>query len=99
RAALRFTRVETTFPEALAAALEQEGFSPEEFTGFFKDYARFALRANEGELDRAVEQLRAALVGPLSLLLHVGHERTWFVTLAQPAPADAPPPETHTVAA
>lgn len=98
-AALQFVREDKDFLPRLRAALEAEGFDAEEFAPFFAAYAAYAKAAAPGGFEPAVGRLRAALVGPPGLLLHVGEGKSWFVTLAENAPAGPPPAETQTVSA
>lgn len=95
----RFVRAHPEFPHALRVALEAEGFSVDEFAPFFTAYARHIAQARPTDIDAAVQRLQAKLAGPLSLLLHTGSGKNWFVTLASGAPPDSPPSETHTVTA
>ncbi|HUR59453.1 MAG TPA: hypothetical protein VM029_17180, partial [Opitutaceae bacterium] len=94
-----FVRAHPEFPQAVRAALEGEGFSADEFAPFFTAYAAYAAQPQPANIDAAVQRLQAKLAGPLSLLLHFGSGKNWFVSLASGAPVDAPPAETHTVTA
>ena len=98
-AALRFFHDHPEFPGELRTALAAAGFDAESFAPFLEAYAQNAAHASTADLDAAVRSLHAKLAGPLSLLLHVGQPPAWFVTLVSNAPADAPPPDTHTVSA
>jgi len=97
--AVRFLRDETAFPGQLRAALAAAGFEAESFAPFFEAYAQQAATANEGDWEPAVRALQARLGGPLSALLHVGQSVTWFITIANRAPAAMPPPELNSVSA
>ncbi len=94
--ALRFLQEQPDFPAKLRTSLEAESFDAGEFEPFFKAYAGYVALAKGPEaarIDDVVRQLQAKLPGPLSLLLHVSPEKTWFVTLASGVPAGfAPPP-------
>jgi predicted exporter len=95
--ALRFARENPEFPAQLRSALEKAGFDAGAFDPFFTAYASFTAHASGADLEAAVQSLHASLTGPLSLLLHVGRPLSWFVTLANRAPAGTPPPGTRTV--
>ena len=97
--AVRFVREHPEFPARLRSALARAGFDVQAFEPFFQAYSAYAASASQADLDGAVLSLHAELVGPVSLLLHVGSPLTWFVTLASRAPAAAPPPDTQTLAA
>lgn len=97
--AAEFVKVRPGFPEEMRAALEAEGFSAEEFEPFFKAYAAYAAMAERLSLEPALQRLRAALRGPLGLLLHVGPDKVWFVSLASAAVTSAAPAEAQTLAA
>lgn len=96
---VRFVREQTGFAPRLRAALTQAGFEAEGFAPFFADYARYAADASATDLEPAVRAVHAQLRGPMTLLLHLGQPLTWFVTLANRAPATPPPAEVHTVSA
>jgi predicted exporter len=97
-AARQFARSHSNFPANVLAELQREGFVPEEFAPFAEAYAAFAKLGPSGLTD-AVDQLQKKLTGPLSLLLHVGRNKTWFVTIATDTSPTVPPPETNTVTA
>ena len=97
--ALRFVREHTEFPARLRSALAAGGFDAGSFDPFFAAYSSFAAHASDTDLEAAVQSLHASLSGPLSSLLHVGRQQSWFVTLAGRAPAGAPPAEAQTVSA
>lgn len=96
--AAEFMRRRTQFPEELRAALDAEGFSADEFEPFFAAYREFRDAVVAHDIDGAVRRLQAQLTGPLGLLLRIGAERSWFVTIAS-KPLGEPPDETQTVAA
>lgn len=95
--AVRFTHLHPEFPSLLRSALDGAGFEAGGFAPFFEAYRSYSERAADAELDPAVLSLDASLVGPPSLLLHVGRPLTWFVTLAGHAPAGTPPAAAQTV--
>ena len=92
--ALKFARRHADFGPALSAALEREGFSAEEFEPFTEAYSKFT----DGEMtwEAAVRALQAKLAGPLGMLIHLGREQSWFVTLAANQPSE-PPGDLNTV--
>ena len=96
--ALQFLRAHSGFARELRLALEAEGFSADEFEPFFKAFAGFARESDPFATDKAVQYLQAQLTGPLTLLLRITSERSWFVSIAD-RPLGEPPPDTHTVAA
>lgn len=96
--AARFAREHPDFPGRLRAALEAEGFEPGEFAPFFEAYASYVAQP-DAAIAVAVERVRARLSGPLALLLHTSPGKTWFVTLAEGAPAGPPPAEASSVTA
>jgi predicted exporter len=96
--AAEFIRSQPAFPQKLRAALEAEGFSADAFSPFFEAYARYADIGGTVDLTAAMSRLRRAIQGPLGLLLHVGVDKVWFVTLASGVPEGAPPAEAQTVA-
>jgi len=95
--ALRFVQGHPEFPAQLRSALAAAGFDADGFAPFFESYAAYAAHASAADLDAAERSLHARLAGPLSLLLHVGHPLTWFVTLAGRPPAGEPPGGTQTL--
>ncbi len=95
--ALRFAREHPEFPAQLRSELAAAGFEADGFSPFFDSYATFSGKASDSDLDAAVHSLASSLSGPLSLLVHDGRQLAWFVTLASPAPAEAPPAATQTV--
>jgi predicted exporter len=97
--AVRFAQEHPEFAARLRAALVAAGFDDAAFAPFFEAYARQSAGPKEGDLEAALRALQAKLAGPVGLLLHTGHPLSWFVTLAQDAPAAAPPAGTHTVSA
>jgi predicted exporter len=97
--AKRFVREQPDFPAQLRAALTAEGFTADEFERFFKGYADYAAQAATSDLTTAVQKLQTRLVGPTALLLHLGAAQNWFVSIAERAPAEPPPADTHTVQA
>jgi predicted exporter len=97
--AQRFIREHGDFPERLRAALTAEGFSADEFAPFFNAYANYAASREAVDIATVVPRLQGKLAGPLGLLLHTGVGKNWFVTIANGAPAEPPPAETHTVMA
>lgn len=97
--ALRLARERREFPSELRAALDREGFESAEFAAFFAAYEAFATGGKPSDLDDALRRLEAKLAGPAGLLLHLAPGRNWFVTLANGAGFDAPPPGTQTIAA
>jgi predicted exporter len=97
QAAAEFFQAHPDFPDRLKAALEQGGFDATGFAPFFADYARNAARPDVADPTAATLALQARLTGPLGLLVHPGRPLSWFVTLADDAPAGPPPAETHTV--
>jgi len=98
-AAARFTREHTQFAGQLRAALLGSGYDDAAFAPFFANYADFATGAQESGYEAALVALQAKMTGPVGLLLHAGRPLSWFVTLVPVAPAQAPPPDTHTVSA
>lgn len=96
-AAIRFTRDHPDFPAQLRSALAGAGFEADGFSPFFEAYQSYSGKAEAGDLGSAVQALDAGLIGPASLLLHVGRPLSWFVTLAAHAPAGAPPAAAQTV--
>jgi predicted exporter len=95
--AVQFGREHPEFAARLRAALAAAGFDDAAFAPFFEAYARHGAGAKESDLEAALRALQAKLTGPIGLLLHTGHPLSWFVTLAEAAPAAAPPADTHTV--
>jgi predicted exporter len=95
--ALRFLSDHPEFPALLRRSLAAGGFEPGGFDPFFEAYAAHAGHASAVDLGSAVQFLGSSLSGPLSLLLHDGRPLAWYVTLASPAPAVAPPAATQTV--
>ena len=98
-AAVQFGREHPEFPGQLRTALRAAGFDDAEFAPFFADYARSVTGARAADLAAALGALQEKLTGPVGLLLHAGRPLSWFVTLANAAPVEAPPPEMHTVSA
>jgi predicted exporter len=85
------------FEPDLRSALARHGFEPDAFAPFFEAWrGQLARRARPG-YDQLVATLAGALRGPLSSLIHAGPAPSWFVTIAEPAPAENPPPATNTV--
>jgi len=93
----RFLSEAGEFPGMLRAALEQNGFDPEEFAPFFEDWPSSEIEVNRARLDEAISAVRARLTGPMGLLLHEGRPFSWFVTLVSNAPESEPPAEVKTV--
>jgi predicted exporter len=82
------------FERDLRPALARHGFEPDAFFGAWSAELRRGPRPSYGEL---VGRLAAALQGPLSSLLHVGDEMSWFATISEQAPGAEPPAATNTV--
>src|ERR1022692_4857160 len=97
--AMRFGRDHPEFAGQFRTALGAAGFDAGAFAPFFEAYSRHVTGAKVVDLDRALGELQAKLIGPVGLLMHTGRPLSWFVTIAQAAPAIAPPAETHTVSA
>jgi len=97
-AAVRFAHAHPEFPELLRTAMAAR-FTAEAFDPFFAAYAAYVADAGGGDLAAALEALPARLIGPVGLFLHLSPNLCWFVTLASPAPAAAPPADTQTVSA
>jgi predicted exporter len=95
--AVRFVRDHPEFPGELRSALAAAGYDAGGFTPFFDAYASSSAKISDSDLEGAVHSLASSLTGPVSLLLHDGRPLAWFVTLASPAPAVAPPASTQTV--
>jgi predicted exporter len=95
--AVRFVREHPEFPAELRSDLAAAGFEPDGFKPFFDAYASYSASASGADLDAAVQSLASSLSGPLSLLVHDGRPLAWYVTLASPPPAGAPPASTQTV--
>ena len=85
------------FVPLLFAALEQAGFSAEEFAPFAQAYSVFA--DSSAGWEATVRDMQAKLAGPLGLLMHTGREQSWFVTLAGGVAAGDPPAALQTVTA
>jgi hypothetical protein len=83
----------------LRAALAEQGFDAGEFAPFFEAYAAYAALDPSAPIDEPVRRLQARLAGPPALLLHVGRQQVWFMTLITDPPVEPPPRETNTVAA
>jgi predicted exporter len=97
--AVKFVHEQSAFPDRLRAALNTAGFEAEGFAPFFEAYTRHASTAAETDFEPAIRALHTQLGGPLGLLLHLGRPLTWFVTIADHAPAAPPPSELHTASA
>lgn len=97
-AAADWVRQHPDFVAEFRTALVAEGFTADAFAPFFAAYADYAA-SREDTFESAIARLAGALRGPPALLLHVGADRSWFVTLASGAPAAAPPADTSTVTA
>ncbi|MEJ1972364.1 MAG: MMPL family transporter [Lacunisphaera sp.] len=97
KAAAEFFSGHPDFPDQLKVALDRGGFDATGFAPFFEDYARNAARPDTADSAAAVRALQARLTGPLGLLVHSAQPFSWFVTLADDAPAGTPPADTHTV--
>ncbi len=96
-AAVHFGRAHPEFADQLRAAFDVNGFDTAEFAPFFTAYAAHTAAASDGDYETTLNALQSKLTGPVGLLLHTGQPLSWFVTLAHPAPALAPPAETYTV--
>lgn len=99
-AARAWARGRSEFAAELRAALEEEGFEGTAFEPFFAAWAEYA-RGGGGadEVREAVVKLQEKLAGPLGLLLHVGRERSWFVSIASGPVAGLERTEGRTVSA
>jgi predicted exporter len=85
------------FADDLRSALGRHGFEPGAFSPFFDAWDAALARRDRPSYDQLVAQLSAALKGPLASLLHTGTGPSWFVTIAEPAPAGDPPAGLNTV--
>jgi predicted exporter len=85
------------FDADLRSALARHGFEPDAFSPFFKAWRDELGRRERPSYGQLLANLSGALKGPFSSLLHVGPGQSWFVTIAEPAPAGDPPAATNTV--
>jgi predicted exporter len=97
--AVQFGREHPEFPGQFRAALVAAEFDDGAFGPFFESYSHWTAGAGPADLEQAFGALQAKLTGPMGLLLHTGHPMSWFVTMADAAPATDPPADTHTVSA
>jgi predicted exporter len=85
------------FEADLRSALARHGFEPDAFAPFYEAWEGELGRRERPTYDHLVGELSGALKGPLSSLLHTGPGPSWFVTIAEPAPAADPPATANTV--
>jgi predicted exporter len=86
-----------SFEADLRSALARHGFEADAFAPFFEAWEGQLARADRPTYDHLVGELSSALKGPLASLLHGGPGTSWFVTIAEPAPAEDPPAGLNTV--
>ena len=73
----------SSFPQALAAELENRGFVSEQFSPFFSAWETYLSRdLDEDWYSGELRQLAQALPGPLGNLVHRGGKVSWFMVLA-----------------
>jgi predicted exporter len=85
------------FDPNLRSALARHGFEPAAFSPFFEAWRDELRRRERPTYDELLANLAGSLKGPFSSLLHSGAGQSWFVTIAEPAPAGDPPASTNTV--
>jgi predicted exporter len=85
------------FDSDMRSALARHGFEPSAFSPFFEAWDGEVGRRDRPTYDSLAAQLTSALRGPLSSLVHVGPDSSWFATIAEPAPAGDPPAAMNTV--
>jgi predicted exporter len=85
------------FEGDLRSALAKKGFEPGAFDPFFEAWRAELARTTRPTYDELVQGLAGTLTGPLASLLHISPEASWFVTIAEHAPAEEPPADTNTV--
>lgn len=91
----RLAGLERFVPE-LQSALAEQGFEAEAFEPFEREWEAWRQQPQPG-YDAVVNRLSASLQGPLSLLLSITDERTWFMSVADHPPGMEPPTGTSTV--
>jgi len=85
------------FEPTLRAALVKHGFEAEAFDPFFTAWRDLLARSTSPTFVDLVLGLRAALTGPLGLMMESGPKASWFATLTNHAPGIEPPAEVATV--
>lgn len=79
------------FERDLRASLTRHGFEPGAFGPFFDAWRGQIGSDKRPSYDELIGGLNAVLRGPLSSLIHIGHDMCWFVTICeQPQGAEVP---------